>query len=721
MKKTCCKSLVALCAACGAAYAETETSGTEEASVPTGWCVSSGNSASKAYDFFDAGNWDQGVVTGEFGAGLGTAKTKIYQWIKFGQDYSGQLFFTHASEAYLTLFGDGARDATWFVPGDVTFAANTWKGKVTFGATDENRKFFIDLGGGAPAFTLKGTGGYFFYNAISNGTFLVTKDSTAFVSFFNNGGFVDGDVRFLGKTTLQFDSSPSDATGVTRAKNFFHGGTYLEAKGGSVPTTDVIDGTLRILGSEAGIRYVQVYAPSTNTVLKAKSLAIDGGGLVCFRGTSLGTNDVDAAGAHILFDEAPTLVGGIIPQAIALASMDAATSSFVSFAGYDAERGVYPLDLEQDFVRDVELLVDGTENLLITNGTGTVTISGEKTVNSIILAGGSNDSVYTGLEKGDDAAKLRVTSGQVFVGWSRNKTPFVSVPVDFGNVHGCISFAADKQSSWYAPISGSGGVTFATLNDSLKNSGLNIYSDCDYTGDTYVSGSLYVSSGKKVFPSGERTGDLHVSGWVALWGMSSHGSTPLAYTINGLYGSGTIARQNYTVELKVGDNDSDGDFTGTVGLFYDVTKIGAGCQRFGGTVSCSHELNVEAGTLILDGTVVSNETSTISAVNVAADATIGGAGAIETALALAEGAKFVVETKASAPLSAASVTAEGPVVVSADSADWKDERAVLRTTTGTLEGIVFKRGANVGSLRLNADKTELLAGPKARGLLLIIR
>ena len=678
----------------------------EETVAPTGWATSGYGT----YDFFAAENWDQGEITGEFGSGLGT--TKVGQSILFSQDWSGPLTFTHSNEATITLCGDGTRDATWFVPGDVAFNAQTGKGTVTFGSSVSGRKFFIDLGGEKRSFSMKGTSGYFFRNAIRNGKFSVV-DSTALVSLCGDLGAVEGDVYFRG-SKFQFDSSASGSTGTTRARNFEHGGLDLEVKGGGADTVDTIDGALRGKDDSVSIKLVSVYAPSKSTVLKAGRLEVEGGALIGFRGTSLGQQSVGAAGANILFEESPEMIGGVIPQAVALSTLDNVTSSSLSLATYDAEKGVRPLDFETEFVSDPSLLVDGTENLLVPQGVGGMTITGERTVNAVVMQGGEN-STAAGLEKGDAAAKLRVTSGQFVIGYSRFAKPYVSVPVDFGGARGGISFAADKESDWYAPISGSGGVVFATFAENLAGSGLYFYSDCDYAGDTFVNASLYVMENRKVFPYGSRVGDLYVRGNVAFWGNS--GGKAVYQTINGLYGGGTIRCMKYTVDLSLGDNDADGDFTGTLTGFRNVTKVGSGIQRLGGTVSCTEALIVSAGTVMLDGTVTSGS------VDVAADATLGGSGTVETSVNFAANAKFRVEIadgKAKGPLTVGTVTAEGAVLVAADSDEWKGSYPILKVTEGTLEGIAFKKGANIGSLTLSDDKTELIA-TKRGGFAIIIR
>ena len=163
-----------------------------------GWIVTANDG--KKHDFFSTDNWDQGLITGEFGSGLG--KNKTTQTITFGQDWSGNLSFTHSNEAFLTLCGDGSRDATWFVPGDVTFAAGAWKGWVKFGTQNAGSKFYVDLGGKSPTFTMKGTSGYYFYNTISNGAFRIGGESTSFVSFYNDDATVDGDIYFYGTNKM---------------------------------------------------------------------------------------------------------------------------------------------------------------------------------------------------------------------------------------------------------------------------------------------------------------------------------------------------------------------------------------------------------------------------------------------------------------------------------------------------------------------------------------
>ncbi len=685
----------------------------EAASEGIGWKVT----AYGTYDFFSADNWDQGVITGEFGSGLGA--NKVSQTITFGQDWSGNLSFTHSNEATLTFCGDGSRDATWFVPGDVTFAANTYKGKVTFGSQKEGSKFYIDLGGKSPAFTMKGTGGYYFCNAIRNGAFRIGDESSTLVSFYNDDASVEGDVYFHGANKLQFDSS-AGGTGTVRAKNIYHGGNDFEVKGGKTATEDTIDGTLRTLDDSVGMRYVSIYAPSTNTVLRAKRLETAPGAFVCFRGTSLGLGVSGETGANLFFDESPTLVGGLIPQAVALSTMEGGTSSNLSFAGYDAEKGIRPLDFETEFVTDVASLTSGTENLLVPHAT-TVTITGETTVNAVLMKGGEENTA-AGLAKGDDAAKLRVTSGQFVIGYSRKAKPYVAVPVDFGAARGCVSHSHDKWTEWQSSISGSGGVVFATFSESLAGGGLNISSDCDYSGNTYVNDSLCISADRKVFPYGSRTGDLYVRGNLAFKANSSGNVT--YQTVNGLHGNGTIRSELLVrdVDLTLGDNDADGDFTGTMSDFRNVTKIGTGVQRLGGTVACKGVVSVSSGALMIDGTVVSNET-TAATVSVAAGAAIGGTGAIETSLGLAANAKLRMEVangKVKGPLTVAAISAAGAVMVEADSGEWKGAYPVLKVTEGTLEGIAFKKGANVGSLALSDDKTVLIAS-KDVGFKIIIR
>ncbi len=676
-----------------------------------------------AYDFFAPENWDNGVVNGLFGIGLGTAKTT--QYIKFTQDYSGSMSFTHSCDAYLTFVSDGTRDATWYITGDLNGNASITKGSVTFGSSDANRKVNVDLGGVARKFTLKGTAGYAFCNAIQNGDLDVFAQPVMTLRY--DKATIDGDVTFAG-AKLQFDSSHTDCSGTMRTKNLKFVGNELELKGSNADVVDTVGGDLTISGESGALKLVTVLAPTKSSVLKADKLVLENHPFVGFRGHNLGQQSPGVAGANILFKTTPELVGGLIPNAVAAANYDGSSGNAsilgysykTSLATYDTEKGVRPLDLETEYVKSIDAVVSGHENLLVPHGE-TVTIDGEKTVNALLLQGGDSKVAAT-LAKGDDEAKLKVLSGQVVLGYTRNANIKMNLPISFGEIEGCISYASGKTSTWNAPISGSMGVTFGWFScDVADGNGLTINSDCDYTGDTYVNGAVVVGVNNKVLPMGARQGDVYVRGALGFNGSSS-GGVKVTPTINGLYGDGIIKRKTYHIDLTFGDNNSNGDFTGTVQDFSSLTKVGSGTQRLAGAISIPtaqvarrDAIYVKEGTLILDGTVSDLP------VNVAAGAKLGGSGIIKTSVAFADGAKLLakVEGKTLAvPLTVAA--ASGTAIVEADGL-WKGEACVLKAAEGaTLEGLTFKRGANVGKLTLSADKTELYATPKAKGFSIVV-
>lgn len=685
----------------------------------TGWCNSTwASTLSTAHDFFDANNWYSGAITGEFGLGLGLSK--VTEYIKFGEDWRGPLLFSHKNEATLWLVGDGTRDATWYLPGDMTLAPSAYKGSVNFGDAAEGRRFVLNLGGKRRILSLSGPT-YYLNSPIVDGV-LEINSTASLVSFRGPTGRVEGDAVLSG-SLFSFYNNTAVVGGTVRMSNLDFAASNLEVSddkyNNKIASEDIISGVLRVAGTSGEMQKISIYGSSVNRILRVGKLEVAPGGFVEFRGTSLGVNQPGEVGANLLFDETPTMIGGVIPQAVAYDTVGSSFDTNPSLATYDAERGVRPLDLETEFVQDAALVTRGDENLLVPHGT-TMAISGDVTVNAVLMRGGE-ERTYTTIDKGTDGGSLRVLSGLFVIGSGRHKTPSVNVPVDFGTVRGCIAFAKDKGTSWNSCISGSGGMVFSVMwaGGEKGEAGLTIGSDCDYTGDTWVNGPLTVSNGlKEVFPHGERTGDMWVNGKLSFKGNSS-GSAALSEVINGLNGNGTIRCAVYRVDLTVGDNDATGDFGGTVTGFQNVIKVGAGFQRLGGAVTLnSHALSVRAGRLVLDGVVSGG-----SQVSVASGAELGGSGTVGMPVAFADGAKFVAgaaDEGLKGPLTASSISAEGEIEVSAESDAWYGTWTVLKVTEGTLEGVTFRRGAHIGTLSLSEDGTELRAS-RNRGFLLKIR
>ncbi|MBR5548761.1 MAG: hypothetical protein IKU71_03425 [Kiritimatiellae bacterium] len=694
----------------------------------TGWTQTTwADKINNAHDFFDTANWDDGDINGVFGTGLGSAK--VTQYIKLGQDWSSAFSFQHSNEANLTFVGDGSRNATWFVPGNMAFAPSATKGVICFGNESAGRKFLLDLGAAKRKFTLSGTAGYVFANSITNGDLEISSTAPV-VSLRYSDATIDGNLDFYG-TKLQFDSSKNDTImglGAVRAKNVVFSGQELEVKGGpTVASADSIDGLLIVDGSRGALKLVSIVAGTAGSSFTADGLSVTNDALLGFRGAGLGGTP-GAGVANVFFVHKPETVGGtggtecpVLPNVIA--SPTYGNTSILgyaydtSLATYDTTTGVRPLDFSTEYVTSIADVTSGRENLLVAHG-ASVEVSGDVTVNSVVLQGGAGSTPST--LSGGEGAVLRVTSGQVLVGYHRNANPVVSVsvPIDFGTRRGCISYANGKSTAWSSPISGSRGVALTWFSlATTQNAGITMSADCSYTGDTYVNGTVFIGMKCKVLPCAERTGDVYVRGVLGFNG-SSKGADIVHPVINGLYGDGTIKRVSYNIDLDVGDNNADGDFDGVMQDFNYVYKIGSGSQRFGGTISVNNAFNINAGTVILDGAVMQG------AVNVAAGAALGGSGGITNTVTFADGAKLavtVVDGVASC-LTVAGTVGGGPVTVDAKikSGKWKTAQCIL--TSGTSMGeMTFVKGAGVGSLELRNNGTELWATSKTSGFCVVIR
>jgi autotransporter-associated beta strand protein len=181
-------------------------------------------------------------------------------------------------------------------------------------------------------------------------------------------------------------------------------------------------------------------------------------------------------------------------------------------------------------------------------------------------------------------------------------------------------------------------------------------------GDLYINGLASIDT-PSFLPSGTRKGNVYVNGKFL----------PNGGTINGLFGNGIVDKA-YTgpATLSIGDNDADGDFGGAIknskGNF-NFTKIGAGTQRLGGPVTIGGDFRVNGGTLQLEGTISAKS------------------------VAVANGAQLIVNLPAGSDGEAVKVV----------------------STTAAMDISHFTKGANVQTLELREDGTELWATPKVSG------
>ena len=348
----------------------------------------------------------------------------------------------------------------------------------------------------------------------------------------------------------------------------------------------------------------------------------------------------------------------IVPWARGAMSSSAADAVWTSLVTYDADTGFRFLepDTEYETISFAQTGVAPTTgaNVRVT-ASGVVDFAGDCTINSFSMLSTAAATVYA------TNGTVRISSGVLDLSSTADNATFKG-SVDFGEATGYISYYAAKKAALEGSVAGRDVVIGDNLLDASAGKGLlTVKSSGTFTGDAYVNGSITVPYGT-FMPCGNRTGDVIVNGKLFIDGG----------TINGLRGNGILDKP-YTGPqlLTIGDNDANGDFGGTIqntkGNF-NMTKIGAGTQRFGGSVTIGGDFRVNGGTVLLEGTLSAKSVS------------------------VANGASLVVNLPASLAAS------EEPVKVI--------------TATDSMEGVAFTEGERVLSLELRENGTELWATGK---------
>ncbi|MBR4613394.1 MAG: prolyl oligopeptidase family serine peptidase [Kiritimatiellae bacterium] len=286
---------------------------------------------------------------------------------------------------------------------------------------------------------------------------------------------------------------------------------------------------------------------------------------------------------------------------------------------------------------------------------GVVDFAGDCNVNSFSMLSTAAATVYA------TNGTVRISSGVLDLSSTADNATFKG-SVDFGEATGYISYYAAKKAALEGSVAGRDVVIGDNLLDASAGKGLlTVRATGAFSGDLYVNGSVTIAE-KTFVPGGTRTGNLHVNGKIFV-------DEP---TINGLFGGGIVDKPyTGTKTFTIGGNDAGGDFGGTIqntkGNF-NMTKIGAGTQRFGGSVTIGGDFSVNGGTVLLEGTLSAKSVS------------------------VANGASLVVNLPASLAAS------EEPV------------RVVTTTSAMTLSS--FTKGERVLSLELRENGTELWATGK---------
>ena len=381
-----------------------------------------------------------------------------------------------------------------------------------------------------------------------------------------------------------------------------------------------------------------------------------------------GTVNVTSTNGVVAIGEGATgsISTAIVPWARGAVSGSAADAQWTDLVTYDTANGFRFLEPETDYqtysyAQDNAVPTEGA-NVRVT-AAGVVDFAGSPSVNSLSMLSTPSAATTVYVTNGT----MRIASGVLDLSSNKDNTT-VNGNIDFGDATGYITYYHAKKAALAGSISGKDVVIADTAIDESAAKGLlTVSAGGTFTGDLYVNGSATIT-GASFIPSGARTGNVIVNGKLFID----------APTINGLYGSGTIDKPyTGTKTFTLGDNDADGDFSGTITNTkgnYAFLKKGSGTQKFGGSVTIGGQFNVSAGTVELTGTLACGSIS------------------------IASGAAFVIDFPER-------VTAEA--------------RLFVKSTT-SLEGIAFTKGDNVEYMELRENGTELWAKPRAPGFVIAI-
>lgn len=352
----------------------------------------------------------------------------------------------------------------------------------------------------------------------------------------------------------------------------------------------------------------------------------------------------------------------VVPWARGAISSDARDAVWTQLVTY-GDNGFRFLDADTEYetISSAQTGVAPTSgaNVRVT-AAGVVDFAGNCNVNSFSMLSTAASTVYV------TNGTMHIASGVLDMSvWN---TVTVDGNFDFGNATAYITQCANKTATLKGNIAGRD-IVFAdnAIDCTTANAPLAVKSTGTFTGDLYINGMASIDT-PSFLPSGNRTGNVYANGKFM----------PNGGTMNGLFGNGILdKRYSGTATLTIGDNDANGDFAGTVTNTVgnlNLTKIGAGTQRFGGTVSIGGDFRVNGGTLLLEGTLSAKSVS------------------------VANGASLVVNLPASLAAS------EEPVKVI--------------TAKNSMEGVTFTKGERVASLQLRENGTELWATGHFTGTLI---
>ena len=538
------------------------------------------------HDYNQNSNWVGGVINGIWDSSLTLSAA---QTATFGSNTAGTgLDLRYAGAQNLTLRADGTGPYTLNLGGNINVDTASANRTITIGSTTANQGLNIDLGNAIRTF---GVGGI--SNSSSTRTLTIQNNVTNGGLILNGGGVVN----LNGNNTLSSLRIQNNALRLT--------GNSGADTSTTVSGALTIDGAAASLASNTdhfgGIATITLTPnASHNTSLSASSLVRVNSGAVFFRGNNLG-GTLDANGvSNITFASAPTLIGGngaagttnisILNWAVGATTAAGNANTFVT---YDSVNGIRALDTATEFQNYADTYsgaVTGTANSNTRIATGTVTLTGNNTVNSLFI-GETGTATLAG-----NGGTLTVSSGAVFLNGANSA---ITANLDFGAQEGVIGYIQGQNTTISGGIAGSGGLTVYQAQPSTSvnstGTGVTFSSAATFTGDFTVNSRASISH-SDFLASGARTGNVVVNGVLQLNGLGTSGG----YTMNGLYGNGRLTKVFSGAGLfRIGDNNSDGNFTGTItdGGTTAVEKIGNGTQIFSGANAYNGATRILGGTL----------------------------------------------------------------------------------------------------------------------------
>jgi len=542
------------------------------------------------HDYNTSSNWVGNSINGIWDSALTLTAA---QTVTLGANTtaSAGLDFRYTGDQNVTLQSDGTGPYTLTLGGDINVATISTNRTITIGSTTSNQAINVDLGAGIRTFSVGGIPGS---GPTPIRTLTLSNNLTNGGLILNGGGTVNlnGNTNTLTSLRIQNNALRLNGNGSSDVATTISGALTIDGAATSIASnTTQLGGIATLTLTPNG---------NHNTSLSASSLARANGGVVLFRGNNLGGTLGANGVSNITFTTAPTLIGGggaagstnisILNWALGATTASGAANTFVT---YDAVNGIRTLDTATEFQNYADTYggaVTGTANSNTRIATGTVTFTGDNTVNSLMM-GETGTSTLAG------SGTLTVTSGAVYV--NRNSST-ISLNLNFGTKEGIIGAGQPAGVIISGGIAGSGGLTVyqSSPHTSEFTNGVSVTftNAATFTGDFTVNSRAQVNH-SDFLASGSRSGNTVVNGMLTLNGL---GTDSRGYTMNGLYGNGRLAKGSSGAGLFIiGDNNSNGNFTGIItdGGNTVIRKIGTGTQIFSGANAYGGATQILGGTM----------------------------------------------------------------------------------------------------------------------------